>query len=75
MLLQQVNTHLHHLAEWIDDHFTYDSRTFIAEHELLEDELAEFVKDFKKNRKEVFKVTEYLIDKEETVRRLNLVSK
>lgn len=74
-LLQQVNTHLHHLAELIDNPFAYDSHKFRTEHEQLDDELATFVKVFRKNRKEVFAITEYVIDGEEMVRRLNLVSK
>ena len=74
MLIQEVNKHLHHLAELIDNPFAYDSHKFRAEHENLEDELVTFVKDFKKNRKEVFTITEHVIDGEEIVRRLQLVN-
>ena len=75
MLLRQVNKHLHHLAALLDNSFTYDSHTFRTEHERLEDDLAHFVEDFRKNRKEVFTITEHVIEREEMVRQLNLVSK
>lgn len=74
-LLERTNTHLHHLAELIDDPFKYDSHQFRNEHELLEDELAQFVKDFRKNRKEVFAITKHIIDGEELVRQLNVIPK
>jgi hypothetical protein len=74
-LLERTNKHLHHLAQLIDDSFKHDSHHFRTEHELLEDELVQFVKDFRKNRKEVFAITEYIIEGEELVRQLNIVSK
>ncbi len=74
-LLDRANEHLHHLAELIDNPFAYDSHKFRTEHEQLEDDLAKFVKHFRKNRKEVFTITEHVIDGEELVRKLNLVSK
>ncbi len=74
-LLKQVNKHLHHLAELIDNPFAYGSHKFRTEHEQLEDDLTAFVKDFRKNRKEVFTITEHIIDGEEMVRRLKLTPK
>ncbi|TLP81763.1 hypothetical protein [Maribacter sp. ACAM166] len=71
-LLNRADKHLHHLTELIDNPFAYDSHQFRAEHEQLEEKLADFVNDFRKNRKEVFKVTEYVIDTEEMVKQLNL---
>jgi len=70
-LLKRVNKHLHHLAELIDDPFKYDSHQFRTEHEKLEDSIADFIKSFRKNRKDVFAITEYIIDNEEFVRQLN----
>ncbi len=70
-LLKGVNKHLSHLAELIDDPFKYDSHVFRTEHEKLEDDIADFVKSFRKNRKDVFAITEYIIDTEEFVRQLN----
>jgi len=72
-LLNRANKHLYHLAELIDNPFAYDSHKFRTEHQQLEDDLATFVKEFRKNRKEVFTITEHVIDGEEMVRRHNLV--
>lgn len=63
-LEDRVNKHLHHLSELIDNPFAYDSHLFRGEHERLENDLSLFVKDFRKNRKEVFKITEYVMDAE-----------
>lgn len=74
-LLEKTTKHLMHLAELMDNPFAYDSHKFREEHANLEDRLAQFVKDFRKNRKEVFTITEHIIDGEELVRQLNLLSK
>ncbi len=74
-LLNRANKQVHHLAELLDNPFAYDYYKFRTEHEQLEDELAKFVKGFRKNRKEVFAITEHVMNGEEMVRRLNLVSK
>jgi predicted regulator of amino acid metabolism with ACT domain len=37
---------------------------FVKDHEALEDKISKFVKSFRSNRKEVFKITEYIIDSE-----------
>lgn len=63
-LVQRVAKHLSHLAELIDDPFKYDSHQFRTEHEKLEDEIASFVKKFRKNKKETFAITEKVIGKE-----------
>ena len=69
-LLHRVNTHLHQLAELIDNPFAYDSHKFRTEHDKLEDDIATFVKDFRSNRREVFTVTDYLMDKEQFVKQV-----
>lgn len=74
-LLERTNNHLQHLAQLIDNSFAYDSHQFRAEHEILEDELTQFVKDFRKNRKEVFAIKKHIIEGEELVRQLNIVPK
>lgn len=71
MLLEKINKHLHHLAELIDDPFIFVSDTFRNEHELLEDDLAQFVKDFRANRKEIFTITEHIIDRKTLSRHFN----
>jgi len=67
-LLQRVDKHLKHLANLIDDPFKYDSHQFRAEHQRLEDDITNFVKDFRKNRIEVFEVTKLVIESDEFVR-------
>lgn len=74
-LLKQTNTHLHYLTELIDDPFKHDSHQFRSDHELLEDELVQFVKTLRNNRKEVFAITKHIIEGEEMVRQLNIVPK
>tara|TARA_B110000211_G_C13969364_1_gene504232 strand:- start:486 stop:947 length:462 start_codon:yes stop_codon:yes gene_type:complete len=74
-LLERTNKHLHHLSELIEDPFKYDSHHFRAEHEVLEDKLTQFLKDFRQNRKEIFTIKEHIIDGEELVRHLNVVPK
>ncbi|MEP2237154.1 MAG: hypothetical protein ABJI22_02260 [Maribacter sp.] len=71
-LVKRIDTHLHHLAELIDNPFAYDSHTFRTEHEQLENEITDFVKQFRTNRKEVFAITEHVIDGEEMIKRLGL---
>lgn len=68
-LLEKTSEHLSHLAELIDDPFKYDSHKFRSEHEELENEIAVFIKKFRKIKKETFAVSEQVIDKE--VKRLN----
>ncbi|WP_178985575.1 hypothetical protein [Winogradskyella helgolandensis] len=75
LLMERIDKHLHHLAELIDDPFVFVADTFRKEHQLLEDDLVQFLKDFRKNRKDVFKITEHLIEGEELVRKLHSVYK
>ncbi|QCX38544.1 hypothetical protein FF125_08910 [Aureibaculum algae] len=71
LLLKKTNKHLEHLEALIDNPFKYDAYEFRNEHEQLEDDLSDFLKSFRKNRKEVFSITEFIIDKEELVRHLD----
>jgi len=63
-LLKKTNKHLTHLADLIDDSFKYDSHVFRTEHEGLEEDIADFVKSFRANRKGVFAITEHVMDSE-----------
>ena len=51
--------------------FKYNSQQFREEHQLLEDDISAFVKDFRANRKEVFEVTEHVIESEEFIRQVS----
>tara|TARA_R110002049_G_scaffold83389_7_gene212142 strand:+ start:29027 stop:29485 length:459 start_codon:yes stop_codon:yes gene_type:complete len=74
LLLQRVDSHLHHLSELIDNPFVYVSDKFRDEHESLEDDLAQFVKDFRDNRKGIFKITERIVKGEELEQQLSSVT-
>ena len=63
-LINKTAKHLIHLSELIDDPFKYDSHQFRNEHEELENEIAAFVKKFRKNKKETFAITEQAIKKD-----------
>lgn len=63
-LLEKVAKHLIQLGYLVEDSNRPDSGIIITEHEHLEEELGTFVKLFRKNRKEVFKITEYIVDSE-----------
>lgn len=67
-LLQRIDKHLTHLANLMEDPFKYDSHKFRAEHQQLEDDITNFVKALRTNRKEVFEVTKMVIDSDEFVR-------
>lgn len=68
-LLEKTSKHLTHLAELIDDPFKYDSHKFRSEHKELENEIASFIKNFWKIKKDTFAVSEHVIEK--GVQRLN----
>lgn len=68
-LLEKTSKHLTHLAELIDDPFKYDSHKFRNEHEELENDIASFIKQFRKIKKNTFAVTEKVLERE--VERLN----
>ncbi|MDF1516618.1 MAG: hypothetical protein RQ864_04155 [Lutibacter sp.] len=69
-LLQRVAKHLTDLAKLIEDPFKYDTQQFRTEHQQLEDDITDFVKTFRTNRKEVFEVTEHIIESEDFIRKV-----
>lgn len=69
-LLKRVNKHLHHLAELVDAPYKYDSNLFRREHKQLENDIANYVISFRKNRKETFAITEHVIDSEKFVQKV-----
>lgn len=56
--------HLRHIEEIIDNEFVYDAQEFKEEHEELENKLANFYKNFKLLKKEVFALTEQVLEGE-----------
>jgi hypothetical protein len=63
-LLAKVGQHAIQLGNLIENIKKAHAGIVVTEHEHLEEEMAAFVKSFRKNRKEVFKITEYVIDGE-----------
>ncbi len=63
-LIKKTALHYNHLAELIDDPFKYDSHKFRSEHEILENEIASFIKKFREIKKVTLAVSEQLIEKE-----------
>lgn len=63
-LLHKTQKHREQLGVMIEND-SDDSRIFRLEHEHLENEVTDFVKSFRSNRKEIFKITEYLKDTED----------
>jgi hypothetical protein len=52
-LIEKTALHLKHLAELIDAPYKYDSHQCRTEHEKLEIEIDDFVKNFRKNKKNI----------------------
>lgn len=63
-LYNKLNLHLKHLEELIDNPFSHDENVFRDDHEKLENELTEFIRNFKAIKKEVFSMTEHVIEDE-----------
>lgn len=63
-LLKSVQEHLSHLANLIDEPFKNDSGKFRDEHQELEDDITLFTKSVRDNRKELFSVTERVLNDE-----------
>lgn len=63
-LLEKIKVHLNHLGQLVEEPENENTRIFRIEHEHLENEIADFVKAFRKNRKNVFSVTEQIMESE-----------
>ena len=67
-LLKRAEKHLTHLEGLMEDPFKYDSHQFRTEHQQLEDDITNFVKTFRENRKEVFEVTSLVVESDDFIR-------
>jgi uncharacterized coiled-coil DUF342 family protein len=63
-LLEKVQRHKTQLGQMVEDYNKSDAGIIRREHEHLEEEVANFVTQFRSNRKEVFAITEFIIDSE-----------
>ena len=64
-LMNAVKEHMHNLAQFADESKDQKLSKISDQHVVLETSIYNFVKDFRANRKEVFRITEYIIDSEE----------
>jgi len=64
-LMKEVITHQRNLGLMVENPVESSNPQFLTDHEVLEDKISDFVKLFRSNRKEVFNITEYIIDSEE----------
>ena len=70
-IAKNIDKHLEHIAILInDDPFKYDSQKFKDEHVELENKISKFVKKFRKNKKDTFAITEYIVEDEKLMRHL-----
>jgi len=63
-LLDKVNKHRIELGYLVENRSKADTGVVKTEHIHLEEKIAQFVKSFRENRKEIFAITEYVIDSE-----------
>ena len=64
-LMKEVNIHLGNLGLMVENPVKSSNPQFLEDHGVLEDKISNFVKLFRSNRKEVFNITEYIIDSEQ----------
>ncbi|NNC62811.1 MAG: hypothetical protein HKP07_04840 [Flavobacteriaceae bacterium] len=64
-LHQNTTDHLGVIADFLEGKGRISESEFLSRHGKLETSMSDFVKDFRESRKEVFKVTEYVMDSEE----------
>ena len=63
-LMKEVISHQSNLGLMVENPVQSSNPQFVKDHEVLEDKISKYVKSFRSNRKEVFKITEYIIDSE-----------
>lgn len=64
-ILEKLQHHLEQLSELMRGDTGVNPENFIKEHEVIEDEISQFVKGFRSNRKEVYRLTEEIMDSED----------
>lgn len=64
-LLDKVGKHIIQMGYLVEKPKRQDAGVVAMEHQHLEQEISLFVKTFRNNRKEVFSITEYIMDSEE----------
>lgn len=63
-LLKRIQIHFEHIVDLIDEPLMYDASIFRTEHELLEDEISEFILMLKAIKYAVFNTTKDVLESE-----------
>jgi CRISPR/Cas system CMR subunit Cmr4 (Cas7 group RAMP superfamily) len=63
-LIDRTKKHLNHIAELLTNPFAYDEYKFREEHAVLEEDFTKAFKAYKNAKKEIFKITEHVMDTE-----------
>ncbi|MCG9971669.1 hypothetical protein [Christiangramia crocea] len=61
-LIKETLKHLGHIKDIMEDPFTHDSQRFREEHQGLEDKISEFIKSCRTQRRELFSITEHIVE-------------
>ncbi|MGI9545724.1 MAG: hypothetical protein ACR2MM_00695 [Flavobacteriaceae bacterium] len=64
-LIEKVQEHRHNFAAFVKNPESVRWQNILEHHEEMEMKIFEFVKEFRANRKEVFRITGYVLDSEE----------
>lgn len=64
LLFQKTEKHLKHLQGLIENPFSHDAHVVNIEHSALEEKIADFVKEFRSLKHEVFALTEHILESE-----------
>lgn len=70
-LEQKVRRHLFHMSNLIGDPFPHDAHAYLEEHAKLEAAMADFVKDSRRLKTEIFGLARRVMDEEKTNHLLN----
>jgi hypothetical protein len=63
---QKLDRHFSHMTNLIENPFPHDAQMYRDEHAKLEFGMAEFVKDFRELKKEIFQLAKEVMDAEKT---------
>lgn len=64
VITSKIGDHLHHLKSLVNNTSSGDEKKFRDEHAKLEDDLLVFVKSLKKLKKDIFSITEHVMESE-----------
>lgn len=63
-LIKRMQRHVSRLSQLMGNQFSNDEHEFRNEHQKLENDITTFTKEFRKVKKEVFAITEHVIESE-----------